>query len=65
MKLERKEPNPDEPKKVGFVSIIIYTKKNKTKRYSFQGDQMRTDSKRYSIIEDYPIDEIREIFQSL
>jgi len=64
MKLQQFKPDPDEPVKCGFVSITIYTKKNEMKRYSFQGDRMSTNSKKYKIIENYPIDAIREIFNS-
>lgn len=65
MKLKQKELNPSEPKKAGFVSIFIYTKNNKIKGYSFQADQVSTDSKKYTITENDPLDKIREIYNSI
>lgn len=65
MKLEGKELDKNEPKKVGFVTVTIETKNNKKKKFIFQGDEMHVGSKKYIIAENNPLDEIREIYQSI
>ncbi len=51
--------------KVGFVTVTIETKNNKKKKFVFQGDEMHVGSKKYIITENNPLDEIREIYQSI
>lgn len=65
MKLENKDPDKNEPKKVGFVSITIQTKNKKKKKFVFQDNEMHIDSEKYIITKNNPLDEISKIYQSL
>lgn len=65
MELKTRQPKPDEEIKVGFVSVSIYTKDGKLKKYSFTGDNMNCGTKKYTIIKNYPIDKIRKIYDTV
>lgn len=65
MKLKGKDSGINEPKKVGFVTVTIETKNKKKKKFVFQDDEMHVGSKKYVITKNNPLNEIREIYQSL
>ena len=60
MKLRQKVLNLNGASKDGFVTVVIHTKNDKKKTYTFQGNEM--DGK-YIITKNHPIDKIREIYE--
>lgn len=62
MELKVKEPNPNEERKVGFVTVVIHTKDGKKKTYAFQGNEM---DRKYIITKNQPIDKIRKIYEEV
>lgn len=65
MKLQVVQPDIDEPKKVGTVSVVIQTKNKGKKKFVFQGDELFVGSKTYTIIQNNPLDGLRKIYQSI
>lgn len=56
-----KEANPNEPKRVGFVYLILHMKNGSKKGVHFVNGQMNTTSKKYIIVKNDSLDKIRKI----